>query len=43
MKLLVLAENELDRLLVRNKTSELKRHFNNIEVRLGHFKNQNTK
>ena len=35
MKLLELAEKELDRLLLRNNTSELKRHFNNIEVKLG--------
>ena len=35
MKLLELAEKELGRLLLRNNTSELKRHFNNIEVKLG--------
>ena len=34
MKLLELAKREQDRLLVRNKTSELRRHFNNIEVKL---------
>ena len=31
MKLLELTEKELDRLLVKNKTSEPKWHFNNIE------------
>lgn len=35
MKLLELAEKELNRVLDRNKTSELKQHFNNIGVRLG--------
>ena len=35
MKLLELAEKGLDRLLDRYKTSEPKRQFNNIEVRLG--------
>ena len=34
MKLLELAKREQDRLLVGNKTSELTRHFNNIEVKL---------
>ena len=35
MKLLELAEKALDRLLDRYKTSEPKRQFSNIEVRLG--------
>ena len=43
VKLLEVAEQELDRLLVRNKASELKRHFNNIEVSLGPIKIQNAK
>ena len=34
MKLLELAQKELDTLLDRNITSELKRHFNSIEVTL---------
>ena len=43
VKLLEVAEQELDRLLVRNKESELKRHFNNIEVSLDPIKIQNAK
>lgn len=35
MKLLELVETELDRLLFKNNTSELKRHFDKIEVSLG--------
>ena len=35
MKLLQLAEKELDRLLDRNKTSGLKRYLNNMKVSLG--------
>lgn len=35
MKLLELVETELDRLLFRNNTSELKQHFDKIEVSLG--------
>ena len=34
MKLLELAKREQDRLLVRNKTSELRRNFNNIKVKM---------
>ena len=35
VKLLELAEKDIGRLLERNKLSELKRHHNNIELRLG--------
>ena len=35
MKLLELVQTELDRLLFKNNTSELKRHFDKIEVSLG--------
>ena len=34
MKLLELAKREQDRLLVRNKTSELRRNFSNIKVKM---------